>query len=84
MAPLRDRGQLISCACGDSSQCFAPSPAPSAHAPGPAFQPLAARELLLEARVERAAELDDQGFLRMWPHRHHTGGFFAAAWRRRA
>ncbi len=24
-----------------------------------------------------------EGFLRLWPHRHHTDGFFAAAWERR-
>jgi len=31
-----------------------------------------------------AALLTREGFLRAWPHRHGTDGFFAAAWRRRA
>ncbi|MFM7531873.1 MAG: RsmB/NOP family class I SAM-dependent RNA methyltransferase [Rubrivivax sp.] len=47
------------------------------------FEPLAARELLQEARVGEAASLDTGGALRLWPHRHHTDGFYAAAWQRR-
>jgi 16S rRNA (cytosine967-C5)-methyltransferase len=29
-----------------------------------------------------AAVIDPDGFLRTWPHRHGTDGFFAAAWER--
>ena len=47
------------------------------------FERLPAAELLTQAHVERAAELVDGDFLRLWPHRHATDGFFAAAWRRR-
>jgi 16S rRNA (cytosine967-C5)-methyltransferase len=38
------------------------------------------------ARVRPAVDgalLDGEGFLRAWPHRHGTDGFFAAAWVRR-
>ncbi|NRF68037.1 RsmB/NOP family class I SAM-dependent RNA methyltransferase [Aquincola sp. S2] len=47
------------------------------------FVPLQARELLERAQVEGAAALDQGGYLRLWPHRHSTDGFFAAAWERR-
>jgi 16S rRNA (cytosine967-C5)-methyltransferase len=48
-----------------------------------AFDPLPAGELLARADVNGAAALDRGGFLRLWPHRHGTDGFFAAAWQRR-
>ncbi len=47
------------------------------------FAPAVAGELLAQARVERTAELDEQGRLRLWPQRHGTDGFFAAVWVRR-
>ena len=53
----------------------------AAHAAG--FTPLPAGQALEEARVERHAELDEGGMLRLWPQRHGTDGFFAAVWQRR-
>lgn len=47
------------------------------------FDPLQVKELLAQARVAAAADLDTQGRLRLWPHRHGTDGFFAAVWQRR-
>jgi 16S rRNA (cytosine967-C5)-methyltransferase len=47
------------------------------------FSPLPAAEALAAARVERAEELVEGPFLRLWPHRHGTDGFFAAVWTRR-
>jgi 16S rRNA (cytosine967-C5)-methyltransferase len=47
------------------------------------FVPLAAAEALAEAHVAQAATLDEGGFMRLWPHRHQTDGFFAAIWQRR-
>ncbi len=47
------------------------------------FNPLQVKELLAQARVAAAADLDTQGRLRLWPHRHGTDGFFAAVWQRR-
>ena len=48
-----------------------------------AFMALPAGELLAQAQVAPAAELDEGGRLRLWPHRHGTDGFFAAVWQRR-
>ncbi|MGV3494050.1 MAG: RsmB/NOP family class I SAM-dependent RNA methyltransferase [Ramlibacter sp.] len=48
----------------------------------PAFQRLAVQDLLASARVADASSLcsGDSRDLRMWPHRHGTDGFYAAAW----
>ena len=48
----------------------------------PAFKPLLVQELLEHAKVSGAADLCSEGglYLRLWPHRHATDGFFAAAW----
>jgi len=50
---------------------------------GREFEPLPAQTALEAARVERAAELVAGPFLRLWPHRQQTDGFFAAVWQRR-
>ncbi len=54
------------------------------------FVPLSVAELLEGLKVPNAAALcspaegDTAGrFLRLWPHRHGTDGFFAAVWQRR-
>lgn len=47
------------------------------------FERLPVQALLEAARVTRAAELVSGPFLRLWPHRHQTDGFFAAVWQRR-
>jgi len=49
------------------------------------FTPLPAAEILSTLKVEGAASLCSGGadsgmFLRLWPHRHRTDGFFAASW----
>lgn len=51
------------------------------------FTPLAAGELLEGLKVAQAASLcaggeDGQRYLRLWPQRHQTDGFFAAVWQR--
>jgi 16S rRNA (cytosine967-C5)-methyltransferase len=46
------------------------------------FSPMAAAEALARARVPNAQDLDRAGYLRLWPHRHFTDGFFAAAWQK--
>ena len=50
---------------------------------GSDFTPLDAGEALAKAQVQRAGELVRGPYLRLWPHRHGTDGFFAAAWQRR-
>ena len=51
-------------------------------AQGKAFKVLPAAELLEKAHVSGAEGLVRGDFLRLWPHRHGTDGFFAAVWER--
>jgi 16S rRNA (cytosine967-C5)-methyltransferase len=49
------------------------------------FSPLPAAEILSNLKVDDAAQLCSGGddglrYLRLWPHRHRTDGFFAALW----
>lgn len=53
----------------------------------PDYVPLAAGDVLAELKVENAATLCSGGeagqlYLRLWPHRHGTDGFFAAVWQK--
>lgn len=52
----------------------------------PGFDAVPAVELLATAQVTNAADLcvHDGRFLRLWPHRHGTDGFFAAVWQKRS
>jgi 16S rRNA (cytosine967-C5)-methyltransferase len=57
-------------------------------AANPDFVPLSAGEVLAELKVEAAASLCSGGengqlYLRLWPHRHGTDGFFAAVWQKK-
>ena len=47
------------------------------------FAPLPAAEALAAAHVSEGEHLVEGPWLRLWPHRHHTDGFFAAVWLRR-
>jgi len=52
----------------------------------PDFEPLPVRELLAGAEVHESERLcagSEQQWLRLWPHRHATDGFFSAVWRKR-
>ncbi len=49
----------------------------------PDFQVLPAEQVLTQLGADRAAELCAGPYLRLWPHRHGTDGFFAAVWQRR-
>ncbi len=52
----------------------------------PDFEPLSAQALLEAAHVEQASSLttgiSPASYLRLWPHRHGTDGFFAAIWQK--
>lgn len=53
----------------------------------PGFTALDAAEILTGLKVADAKALcsggeNGQRYLRLWPHRHHTDGFFAAIWQR--
>lgn len=57
-------------------------------AANPEYMPLLAGEVLAELKVENAATLCGGGeagqlYLRLWPHRHATDGFFAAVWQKK-
>jgi 16S rRNA (cytosine967-C5)-methyltransferase len=47
------------------------------------FVPVPTAEVLSAAGVGQAADLCQGPYLRLWPHRHGTDGFFAACWERR-
>ncbi len=47
------------------------------------FEVLPMTSVLEAARVEGVADLVQGPYLRLWPHRHRTDGFFAAVWQRR-
>jgi 16S rRNA (cytosine967-C5)-methyltransferase len=54
----------------------------------PDFTPLPVGEVLAGLKVANASDLcsggeDNLAYLRLWPHRHHTDGFFAAVWQRK-
>jgi len=49
----------------------------------PDFVPQPVQDILAHAKVAAAAELVRGPYLRLWPHRHATDGFFAAVWERR-
>lgn len=54
----------------------------------PDFEPQDAGALLSSLKIENAPELCTGGeggmrYLRLWPHRHDTDGFFAAVWKRK-
>ena len=47
------------------------------------FEPLPAAEAAGACQVAAADTLVQGPYLRLWPHRHGTDGFFAAVWQRR-
>ena len=79
---LKPGGRLVYATCSllqteneDIAQAFS-----AAH---PDFVALDAADVLASAHVSQAQSLVHQGYLRLWPHRHHTDGFFAAIWERK-
>ena len=52
----------------------------------PEFEPVPVGPLLEGLKVPDAAGLcagEGERWLRLWPHRHGTDGFFAAVWRKK-
>ncbi|HET9641926.1 MAG TPA: RsmB/NOP family class I SAM-dependent RNA methyltransferase [Burkholderiaceae bacterium] len=47
------------------------------------FEPADAAEVLAKSQVADARSLAAGGYLRMWPHRHGSDGFFAAIWNKK-
>ena len=50
----------------------------------PGFKAMPAAEVLEQLKIQHAQDLcsTDGLYLRLWPHRHHCDGFFAAIWER--
>jgi 16S rRNA (cytosine967-C5)-methyltransferase len=46
------------------------------------FQALEVGPILTHLGVENAEQLCRGPYLRLWPHLHHTDGFFAAVWQK--
>ena len=79
---LKPGGRLVYATCSlleDENEAVAAAFA----AQHPDLQPLDAATILDRARVPCAAQLTSGPYLRLWPHRHKTDGFFAAVWQRR-
>ncbi len=79
---LKPGGRLVYATCSllraeneDVAQAFSAEHADS-------FRVLPAAEVLQRAQVAEAATLMSGDFMRLWPHRHGTDGFFAAVWER--
>jgi 16S rRNA (cytosine967-C5)-methyltransferase len=52
------------------------------------FAPLEVAEILSQLKIDSAVNLcsggaDNTRYLRLWPHLHHTDGFFAAVWQKK-
>jgi 16S rRNA (cytosine967-C5)-methyltransferase len=78
---LKPGGRLVYATCSlltaeneEIAQAFS-----AAH---PNFKPLSVKDLLSDFEVAQADSLctPDGQYLRLWPHRHGTDGFFAASW----
>ena len=47
------------------------------------FEVLPAADALSKVQIENASEIVEAEYMRLWPHRHGTDGYFAAVWTRR-
>ena len=83
---LKPGGRLVYATCSllqaeNEAVCAAFEPA------HPDFEPVPVASLLEGVHVSGASVLcagDNGKWLRLWPHRHATDGFFAAVWRKKA
>jgi len=80
---LKPGGRLVYATCSvlDGENEGIASAFTEAH--GRDFVPLPALQALEKAHVGDAASLVRGDYLRLWPHKHGTDGFFAAVWERR-
>jgi 16S rRNA (cytosine967-C5)-methyltransferase len=79
---LKPGGRLVYATCSlleDENEAIA---AEFSAAQKDLFRPLACETALARAHVADAASIVRGEYLRLWPHRHGTDGFFAAVWER--
>ncbi len=79
---LKPGGRLVYATCSlleDENEAIAQA---FTEAHGHEFQLLHAAEVLSKAHVDAPDALVREKFLRLWPHRHRTDGFFGAVWER--
>ena len=80
---LKPGGRLVYATCSLLAAENQAVAAAFEQAAGRDFEPLPVGGALAAAQVARADELVSGPYLRLWPHRHGTDGFFAAIWVRR-
>ncbi len=80
---LKSGGRLVYATCSLLAQENERVAEAFTAAHGGDFVPMEAGLALEAARVGDPAALVAGPYLRLWPHRHHTDGFFAAVWQRR-
>ena len=84
---LKSGGRLVYATCSVLTQ-ENEAIAQAFAAANPDFVALPVGQVLTELKVEAASTLctggeDGQLYLRLWPHRHATDGFFAAVWQKK-
>ena len=84
---LKSGGRLVYATCSVLTQ-ENEAIAQAFAAANPDFVALPVGQVLTELKVEAATTLctggeDGQMYLRLWPHRHATDGFFAAVWQKK-
>jgi 16S rRNA (cytosine967-C5)-methyltransferase len=80
---LKSGGRLVYATCSLLSEENEATVQAFEAAQGRDFVAVPAAEALSAAHVQQPETLTDGPWLRLWPHRHRTDGFFAAVWQRR-
>jgi 16S rRNA (cytosine967-C5)-methyltransferase len=80
---LKPGGRLVYATCSLLAAEGEDVAAAFSHAHRQDFEPLSAFDALTAARITQPEGLVQGMYLRLWPHRQQTDGFFAAVWQKR-